>query len=263
MTGIGRTVTATALLLAAAQAGYVVEWSAAGISYSLAYVHTGGATARYDVNGDSIPDIFIADSTSLKVYSGVSRSLIWTIPSGGYTYLGFPHVGNTDGDAALELVLLCYSYSSGYVGRFYVYDCATHQQEFASPQKSGYPSLAAADVDGDNKNEICIVSGTTSRILEVYGSTDVGCDEEAGAPALPERAAAPNPATGLVRLALPRARGPVVVELTDASGRVVRRLQACGPEAVWNCRDDTGQPVPAGAYRWRCAGESGGVTVCR
>jgi hypothetical protein len=117
-------------------------------------------------------------------------------------------------------------------------------------------------VDGDNKNEICIVSGTSSRIIEVYGSDAIGCDEESGGPALSGRSAAPNPATGLVRLGLRQAAGPVVVELTDAAGRVVRRLQACGPEAVWDCRDDSGQPVPAGVYLWRCTGESGSVTVC-
>jgi len=258
----GYVLAGVALLLAAAQAAYVVEWSATGLVYSMAYVYTGNGTAQYDVNGDSIPDIFVTDSTSLKVYSGVTHGLIWTIPSGGYTYMGFPYVGNTDGDPEAELVLLCYSYSSGYVGKFFVYDCLSHAQEFASPQKSGYPSMGMADVDGDGKNEICIVSGTSNRILEVYGSTDAGCDEAPDAPALHERAAAPNPATGFVRLVLPSVN-PGSVELTDAAGRVVRCLPAAGPEVVWNCRDDRGEPVPAGVYVWRCGGVSGSVTVCR
>jgi len=251
-----------ALALAAAQGGYVVEWSASGLVYSMAYAYTGGNTS-YDVTGDSIPEVFVTDSSSLKVYSGVTRGLIWTVPSGGYGYMGFPYVGNTDGDAAAELVLLCYSYSSGYVGKFFVYDCATHNQEFASPQKSGYPSMGVADVDGDNKNEICIVSGTGSRILEVYGSTDAGCDEAAGAPALQRSTAAPNPANRLVRLVLQQGSGSGVVEVTDAAGRVLRRLEARGPEAVWDCRDDSGQPVPDGVYLWRCGSESGRISICR
>jgi len=251
-----------ALALVAAQASYVVEWSASGLAYSMAYVYTGGSTS-YDVTGDSIPEVFVTDSSSLKVYSGVTRGLIWTIPSGGYTYMGFPYVGNTDGDAGAELVLLCYSYSSGYVGEFYVYDCGTHSQEFASPQKSGYPSMGVADADGDNKNEICIVSGTGSRVLEVYGSTDAGCDEAAGAPALQRSAAAPNPANRLVRLALPQGDGSGVVEVTDAAGRVVRRLEASGIEAIWDCTDDAGQPVPQGVYFWRCGSENGRISICR
>ncbi|MBM3315847.1 hypothetical protein FJY71_08450, partial [candidate division WOR-3 bacterium] len=132
---VGRIVAALGLVLASTQAAYVVEWSAGGLVYSLAYVYASNENVHHDVNGDSIPDVFITDSTSLKVYSGVSRSLIWTIPSGGHTYIGYPYIGNTDGDAAYELVLLCYSYSGGYSGKFFVYDCATHQQEFASPQK--------------------------------------------------------------------------------------------------------------------------------
>jgi hypothetical protein len=250
------------LLLAAAQATYVVEWSATGLVYSMAYVYSGSSTSHYDVNGDSIPDIFITDSTSLKIYSGVSHSLIWTIPGNGYDYIGFPYVGNTDGDPAFELVLLCYSYSPSYIGKFFVYDCSSHNLEYTSPQKSGYLSMAVADVDGDGKNEICIVSGTSSRILEVYGSTDAACDEQPAIPALHERAAVPNPATGLVRLVLPQVRGPALVEMTDAAGRVVRSLAVSGPEAVWDCRDDRGEPVPSGVYVWRCGSESGSVTVC-
>lgn len=248
------------LLCAAAHGAYVVEWSASGLAYSMAYAYTGGNTS-YDVTGDSIPDVFVTDSSSLRVYSGVSRGLVWTIPSGGYTYMGFPYVGNTDGDAAAELVLLCYSYSSGYSGRFYVYDCNTHNQEFASPVKSGYPSLAVADVDGDNKNEICIVSGTGSRILEVYGSDEAGTEEAPFEPDVQPATAMPSPATGSVMLSLPTARGGVV-EVTDAAGRVVRRLEAAG-SVVWDCRDDFGAPVPAGVYLYRQGDSRGRVVVAR
>ncbi|MFO7651766.1 MAG: hypothetical protein R6X13_10565 [bacterium] len=248
------------VLCSAAHGAYVVEWSASGLAYSMAYAYTGGTTS-YDVTGDSIPEVFVTDSTSLKVYSGVSRSLVWTIPSGGYSYMGFPYVGNTDGDAAAELVLLCYSYSSGYSGRFYIYDCNTHNQEFASPVKQGYPSLSVADVDGDNKNEICIVSGTASRILEVYGSDEADIEEMPELPVVGHANAMPNPATGRVMLSLPAAPGGVV-EITDVAGRVVRRLDAAGSVA-WDCRDDGGAPVPAGVYLYRQGGFCGRVAVAR
>lgn len=252
-----------ALALGAANAGYVLEWSASGLAYSYAYVYTANPAVRYDVTGDSIPEIFIADSSSLKVYSGVTHSLIWTIPSGGYTTIGFPHIANTDGDVQKELVVLCYSYSSGYTGKFYIYDCQSRDLEYTSPTRNGYLSLAVADVDGDGKSEICLASGTTSRILEVYGSTDAGCDEAGEHPALHERAAAPNPATGLVRLQLPEARSGDAVEIADLAGRVIRAIAAAGPEVVWNCADDQGRPVPPGVYLWRCGGASGSVTVVR
>jgi hypothetical protein len=175
--------------------------------------------------------------------------------------MGFPYVGNTDGDAAAELVLLCYSYSSGYSGRFYVYDCNTHNQEFASPVKQGYPSLAVADVDGDNKNEICIVSGAASRVLEVYGSDEADLEEVPEGSPVERVTPAPNPATGHVMLSLPAVPGGVV-EITDVAGRVVRRLEAAGSVA-WDCRDDGGQPVPAGVYLYRQGEFRGRVAVAR
>jgi hypothetical protein len=257
-----RVLVCTVLALAAAQAAYLVEWSATGFIYTYSYVYSSNSSTSYDVNGDSIPDVFVTDSTSLKVYSGVSHSLIWTIPTGGYTYVGFPNIANTDGDGAMELTVLCYSYSSSYTGKFYVYDCNTHSLEYSSPVKNGYLSMAVADVDGDNKSEACISSGTSTRILEVYGSDAAGCDDAGMAPPSLTATVMPNPATGFVRIELPGGRGRQPVEVLDAAGRVIRTLTADGPETVWDCADGAGQPVPPGVYFWRSAGASGTVTVC-
>ena len=193
-----------ALTVMTASAAYVLEWSAPA-NYSSATAYTSNKTTSYDVNGDSIPDVFLSDSSALKVYSGVTHSLIWTVTSGGYTYIGYPYIANTDGDAAKEMVFQVYTYNSGYTGKFYIYDCGTHALEYTSPVKNGYPYVTVADVDSDNTSEIIITSGNAgSRILEVYGSNDAGVDE-GGASAPPENGAPayPNPSTRNVTIALP------------------------------------------------------------
>jgi hypothetical protein len=51
--------------------------------------------------------------------------------------------------------------------------------------------------------------------------------------------------------------GEVTVQLEEAGGNVVRTLLASAPRTagkqseVWDGLDDTGKPIPAGAYRWR------------
>jgi len=117
-----RLVTLIALLAAAASASYVVEWTAPA-TYSSATAYTSNKTVSYDVNGDSIPDVMLMDSSALKVYSGVTHGLLWSMPSNGYAYLSYPTIANTDGDAAKELVFQVSNYTPSYTARFYVYDC--------------------------------------------------------------------------------------------------------------------------------------------
>jgi hypothetical protein len=105
-----RLVTLIALLAAAACASYVVEWTAPA-TYSSAAAYTSNKTVSYDVDGDSIPDVMLMDSSALKVYSGVTHGLLWSMPSSGYAYLGYPSIANTDGDAAKELVFQVSNYT--------------------------------------------------------------------------------------------------------------------------------------------------------
>jgi len=51
----------------------------------------------------------------------------------------------------------------------------------------------------------------------------------------------------------------------DLSGRVVRHLELRPGEsvAVWDCRDDSSLPVPAGTYLYQCGAQSGKVEVVR
>lgn len=256
-----------ALLAAAASAAYVIEWTAPA-NYSSATAYTSNNTVNYDVNEDSIPDVMLMDSSALKVYSGVTHGLLWSMTSGGYAYIGYPVIANTDGDAAKELVFQVSNYTPSYQAKFYVYDCQSHSLEYTSPVKSGYAYTAVADVDGDNKSEIIITSGAAgSRIMEVYGSDDVGVDEApAEIPALGTPQSFPNPATGSVRLtfsAPARESAPVLV--IDAAGRVVRRLELRAGETAlnWDCSDDFSSPVPAGSYVYVCGEHSGKVEVAR
>jgi hypothetical protein len=111
-------------------ASYVIEWSAS-LNYGYATAYTSNRTMSYDANGDSLPDVFVTDSSSLKVYSGATRGLIWTINGAPYTTLGFPYIANTDGDANRELVMSGSRYDQSYVyhGKFFVYDCQSHNLE--------------------------------------------------------------------------------------------------------------------------------------
>ena len=246
-------------LVASASAAYVIEWTAP-LSYSYAYGYTGNENYSYDITGDSIPEVFVPDSTTLKVYSGVTHSLIWTIPL-AYSYGGYPILANTDADANKEIVFSAYNVSPSYTGKFYVYDGQTHAQEFVSPAKSGYISISVADVDGDNKSEICCVSGTAgNRILEVYGSDAADVNEApAPEPRVETPVPFPNPAHDIVQL--PVAHGASgTVTVTDLAGRVVCVLAGTGT-VVWDCRDRAGVLVPRGTYVFSTGSVSGKVEV--
>jgi hypothetical protein len=264
-----RVILLTSLLISITSASYVVEWSAS-LSYSYAYVYSGNQHTSYDVNGDSIPDVFVTDSAVLRVYSGVTHNLIWNIVTSPYYYIGFPNVTNTDGDVNKELVVLVYRLNgSAYAGKFLVYDCQTHNQEYTSPEKSGYPYCSVADVDGDNKSEICLTSGGSgSRILEVYGSTDIDIDEEIKPqPIRSFGSVIPNPVKDNVRFNITLFQaGTQPVQIIDVTGRVVRNLTVSGNknnmvQVSWDCLDDEGMRVPAGNYFYRCSNIIGKLEV--
>jgi hypothetical protein len=76
----------------------------------------------------------------------------------------------------------------------------------------------------------------------------------------------PNPARGPVSVAVRAADGgPIRVEIVDVAGRSVRRVELAGsgegPRTwLWDGRDDGGRKVPAGYYRVRASGASGGMS---
>ena len=86
--------------------------------------------------------------------------------------------------------------------------------------------------------------------------------------AQPLRLAAPvpNPSRGPVAFSLEVFdAGPVWLEVVDASGRLVRRAELAGGVSgtriwTWDGRDETGRLAPAGYYRLRAEGRSGGMS---
>ncbi len=84
--------------------------------------------------------------------------------------------------------------------------------------------------------------------------------------ALQLAAPAPNPSRGPVVLSVEvYDGGPVTLEVVDAAGRMVRRaeLSAAGPGTrtwTWDGRDAIGRSAPAGYYRVRAVGPSGGMS---
>ena len=230
-------------------AGYSVEWSLP-TGRGLPYV-------QFDVDRDNLPDVYVSyGADSLVFYSGASHARLWTIhnPHPENTALGATS-GNTGGDAWPELVAYGYHYTTSptvYYSRFDIYDCASHQLLFSSPEMSSNYALSIpylADIDGDGRCEICVACGdSTARSLQVYGSS--AAVEES-----------PSPANSGARLSVVPSvsRTPVVVsglgldgsriQIVDACGRVVRTLTFAGPGSItWDGTDDHSKPVPPGCY---------------
>jgi hypothetical protein len=76
----------------------------------------------------------------------------------------------------------------------------------------------------------------------------------------------PNPSRGAVSLTVRAAdAGPIRIEIVDVTGRSVRREQLAaagsGPRTwLWDGRDAAGRRAPAGYYRVRVTGASGGMS---
>jgi len=76
----------------------------------------------------------------------------------------------------------------------------------------------------------------------------------------------PNPSRGPVSVVVRAAdAGPIEIQIVDAAGRSVRRAALAeagsGPRTwLWDGQDDRGRPVPAGYYRVRAFGASGGMS---
>ncbi len=75
------------------------------------------------------------------------------------------------------------------------------------------------------------------------GDPDAATDTPVTAAGRPALRCSPNPFRGVTRIA---GGGPV--RILDVSGRVVRRLDDAGGEALWDGADTIGRPVPAGVY---------------
>ena len=222
-------------------AGYGVEWSFS--------CPPGRPGIGLDVDQNGLPDVAVWFGTdSVRYYNGTSRSYLWSLSN--------PHPGsaswsiglaNTGGSSQPEIVSTSLRYTTSptvYYGRFDIFDLATRQLQFSSPEFSSnytFPMPYLYDDDGDGRDEISVVSGDSSNLqLQVYGGT--GAVQEPTSTGHPARIAMPSISTGPV--SVDQAAGPFSV--FDAVGRLIRLLP---PGAVlWDGRDQSGTPVPPGCY---------------
>ena len=104
------------------------------------------------------------------------------------------------------------------------------------------------------------------RVLLTNGVTGIAPGGPSVARALQLAAPAPNPSRGPVAFSLEVYDGaPVTLEIVDVAGRVLRRAELAaalpGPRAwTWDGRDHAGRATPAGYYRVRAVGASGGMS---
>lgn len=117
----------------------------------------------------------------------------------------------------------------------------------------GSPDPVAADVGIDH-------------ILLTNGLVSVGPPGAVAAHPVELAPPYPNPSRGPVSF-LVRARdaGPITIQIVDVAGRSVRRVELAdaGSNArtwLWDGRGDAGRRVPAGYYRVRASGASGGMS---
>jgi hypothetical protein len=253
-------------------AAYMVEWTAPVRTSAFGCGINPSSTC--DVNGDGIPDIFLPDSASIRIYSGVTHNIIWTVATPGYDYGGMNRldqteifVANTDGDSNRELVVPAYGlYPTRWT--FFVYDCRTHALEFEAPEVE-YPDwCAVADVDGDGMSEILWADGYDP-VLRVYGWSGSGIAQEpATGRNLSKVSARPSVTNRAVSFVIPHGLKTdaelTIVDLTGRTVKTVHLLKGEGARTVcWDCRDDFGRPVPSGKYFYRSDGVTGQVEVVK
>jgi hypothetical protein len=103
-------------------------------------------------------------------------------------------------------------------------------------------------------------AGRVSALAAVSYISVTGLSERA-VPGWPKLRAEPNPFTGRTALRIGASKsgsGPFSLRVFDAQGRLVRALAPARlPYTVWDGRDESGRPLPSGAYFAHCdaAGE--------
>ncbi len=252
-----------------AVAQYTREWQSGNLG-----AYAWGASYGYDIDGDGFGNLWARSSSGQLTIYNSSLSAYWSISFPGYDYVflatprdidgdGLIVPVNLDGDPAGELVASAYKLDgSTYSGKIRVYDAATRQLEWESPELSGFSgTVSLDDVDGDNKHEMIITRTNHTGgwgYVEVYGYTGAGLNTEPGYVLESSRVVA-EPSIcrdgTVIRFQL-RAPEGIRLSVFDLAGRRVRKLLEAdlpvGEYRVnWDGADDVGDEVPAGVYLYR------------
>jgi len=213
-----------------------------------------------DANDDGLTDVQVSyGGDSIVLYDGASHAAFWSISSqhAGYLLSGIS-VANMDDDSAPELVAY-HARSSTSSFRFDVLDCASHAVLYSSPEMSPWLLATLSDLARPGVYDVCVITGDSiSHTLQVYGWS-------AGAQELPTSRLStlrpsPIPCTGRVAI-----DGTLfcAAEILDATGRIVRTLPPSAGPLVWDGKDQTGEPCPAGCYIVRAGALLSRVDIVR
>ena len=212
--------------------------------------------------------------------AGITRIQVWMNDVGADDELEMHLlIGRGDQTAAANF----WQYNVGFLPPhqswgIYVVDLAASDQ-FTQLQGSGTFAAALADVDRilirhdlapylphPNPPDAIAADLGIDHVLLTNGLVDVA--PTAPAPVHPVELAPPwpNPSQGPVTIAMRAGdSGPIQIQIVDVAGRRVRTAQIANPGGgphtwLWDGRDDAGRRVPAGHYRVRAFGASGGMS---
>jgi hypothetical protein len=252
-------------LIAPVRAEYIKEWESPD---SLGFVTDASrftfGNDRYDMDGDGTPELVLSldryqspqvdPRYTYRVYSTSNYSLLWSytpeFPSNRSQFFGFYDI---DGDGVREAVFD----DGGQQGGIRCVDWGTDVVELALDY--GYIN-AIFDIDNDGNDELIVAVRdqiTEVEHVEVWGGCTAGVETEGASPnraAIPAVKVIPNPAGRSVSLAYEVAvSGPVLIEVVDVEGSIVRRVRAHHEErgtysATWDGRNDAGGQVAPGVY---------------
>ena len=161
-----------------------------------------------DLNGDGRPEMVVASGTTESGYQGgtawvldyATGRLLATLAVPPDFAISRVAIGQVDGDAAKEIILLGYVWYSGAYA--HVFDGATYAKEWSSPAAniSSTGGLVVRDVDGDGIDEI------------IYGTTDY-------------KVQVLNGATPVIKWTSPSLGGPIYdIKSADLEGNGVQQL---------------------------------------
>ncbi len=253
--------------------------------------YIGAPTSIADLDGDGGLETVYSSGSNIGVLDE-QGSYLWGYPLGGGCFRGAA-LANIDGDTVVDVI---FGDDSGVLTALtgtapdpiWTIDLEAHYG--STFQIDHAPTVA--DLDGDGKLDVFVVGGygTSSppppshgraymlsagegtgpgwpmfrhdRLHSAYFDRDGTGGPGGAAPGPAEPVCFPNPSTAAVtlRMEVPEARVPVLLEVLDLSGRTVRLLEgeAGGgtAEVTWDGRDGGGSPVPPGCYLYRmeCGG---------